>query len=144
MNNIKVHFYDSIDDIRVKYAVIAARYQNKWVFCKHKDRNTYEIPGGHREPNERIDDTAKRELYEETGAIKFTIRRISAYSVESINDGKKDFGILYFADILAFDNELHYEIECIDLFDDIPSSLTYPLIQPYLFARVKDFINFTE
>ncbi len=144
MNNIKVHFYDSIDDIRVKYAVIAARYQNKWVFCKHKDRNTYEIPGGHREPNERIDDTAKRELYEETGAIKFTIRRISAYSVESINDGKKDFGILYFADILAFDNELHYEIERIDLFDDIPSSLTYPLIQPYLFARVKDFINFTE
>ncbi len=144
MNNIKVHFYDSIDDIRVKYAVIAARYQNKWVFCKHKDRNTYEIPGGHREPDEKIDDTAKRELYEETGAVKFTIRRISAYSVESINDGKKDFGILYFADILAFDNELHYEIECIDLFDDIPSSLTYPLIQPYLFARVKDFINFTE
>ncbi len=144
MNNIKVHFYDSIDDIKVKYAVIAARYQNKWVFCKHRDRNTYEIPGGHREPNERIDDTAKRELYEETGAIKFTIRRISAYSVESINDGKKDFGILYFADILAFDNELHYEIERIDLFDDIPSSLTYPLIQPYLFARVKDFINFTE
>ncbi len=144
MNNIKVHFYDSIDDIRVKYAVIAARYQNKWVFCKHKDRNTYEIPGGHREPDEKIDDTAKRELYEETGAVKFTIRRISAYSVESINDGKKDFGILYFADILAFDNELHYEIECIDLFDDIPSSLTYPLIQPYLFARVKDFIDFTE
>ena len=30
-----------------------------------------EFPGGHREKGETIDDTAKRELYEESGAIEF-------------------------------------------------------------------------
>lgn len=30
---------------------------NKWVFCKHKERETYEVPGGHRESGETITDT---------------------------------------------------------------------------------------
>ncbi|MCR5214807.1 MAG: NUDIX domain-containing protein [Eubacterium sp.] len=34
------------------------------MFCKHRDRDTFEVPGGHREPSEEIIDTAKRELYE--------------------------------------------------------------------------------
>jgi len=38
------------------------------VFCKHKDRDTFEFPGGHREKDEKIEETAKRELWEETGA----------------------------------------------------------------------------
>jgi 8-oxo-dGTP diphosphatase len=50
--------------------------QNKFVFCKHKDRDTWEIPGGHREkfPDgnwENIIATAKREMHEETGALEF-------------------------------------------------------------------------
>lgn len=28
------------------------------VFCKHKERETYEIPGGHRDAGEAIEDTA--------------------------------------------------------------------------------------
>lgn len=51
------------------------------MFCKHKERDTYECPGGHREPNENIDDTAKRELWEETGAACFDLQPICAYSV---------------------------------------------------------------
>ena len=27
----------------------------KWVFCRHKERNTWEIPGGHREMGEAIE-----------------------------------------------------------------------------------------
>ena len=61
---VKVKFYDSVKDSLLKFAVIIAKTEGKWVFCKHKDRDTYEIPGGHREPGEDILDTAKRELYE--------------------------------------------------------------------------------
>ena len=67
----KVNFYDSINDSMLKFAVIIARHNGKWVFCKHKERNTWEVPGGHREDGEDILETAKRELYEETGAIAF-------------------------------------------------------------------------
>jgi 8-oxo-dGTP diphosphatase len=33
------------------YSVIAARYAGKWIFVKHHDRLTWEIPGGHIEKN---------------------------------------------------------------------------------------------
>ena len=42
---MKVKFFDLNADKPLKYAVICARYNGKWVFCKHKERDTYEIPG---------------------------------------------------------------------------------------------------
>ena len=51
---VEVKFYDKVDDELLKFAVIIARSNGKWVFCKHKKRNTYEIPGGHRENGEAI------------------------------------------------------------------------------------------
>ena len=61
-NNMEVRFYDHVDDKLLKYAVIISRHQNKWVFCKHKERETYEVPGGHREEGEDILSAAQREL----------------------------------------------------------------------------------
>ena len=47
-----VKFYDKIDDDLLKFAVIISKSNSKWVFCKHRDRDTYEVPGGHREAGE--------------------------------------------------------------------------------------------
>lgn len=131
-----VKFYDSVDDALIKFAVIIAKSDGKWVFCKHKERDTYEIPGGHREVNEAVIDTAKRELQEETGAKEFTIELVCAYSVTGKNrvnsTGEETFGMLYFARINSFETELHSEMESVALFDEIPEKLTYPLIQPLL------------
>ena len=60
---IEVKFYDSINDELLKFAVIISKHKGKWVLCKHKERDTYEIPGGHREENESIINTAKREFH---------------------------------------------------------------------------------
>lgn len=68
---IIVNFYDSIEDDLLKFAVIVSKSQGKWVLCKHRMRNIYECPGGHKEDREAILTTAKRELYEETGAIDY-------------------------------------------------------------------------
>lgn len=137
--SIKVNFYDTVNDELLKFAVIVSKSDGKWVFCKHKERNTYECPGGHREAGEKIDDTAKRELYEETGATDYTIKPICIYSVTSSDDANKTetFGMLYFADIKSFENELHSEIEKIELFDNLPENWTYPLIQPLLIDELK-------
>ncbi len=136
---MEVKFYDSITDELLKFAVIVSKSDGKWVFCKHKDRDTFELPGGHREKNESIDETAKRELYEETGATQFSLTPICVYSVTGknrVNDsGKETFGMLYFADITVFEEELHSEMEKVVLFDELPTELTYPLIQPILIAE---------
>ena len=66
---LEVKFYDTVDDSLLKFAVIISQSNGKWIFCKHKERDTYEAPGGHREVGEDILETAKRELQEETGAI---------------------------------------------------------------------------
>lgn len=133
---MEVKFYDSADDKLLKFAVIIARSNGKWVFCKHKKRDTLECPGGHREENEAIDDTAKRELVEETGSIKFSIHPLCVYSVvgkNRINEtGEETFGKLYYAVIDSFEDELHSEIEKIVLLDSLPTNWTYPLIQPLL------------
>ena len=134
-----VKFYDTVEDKLLKFAVIVAKSNGKWVFCKHKERDTYECPGGHREAGENIDDTARRELYEETGAIEYTIRPICVYSVTAPDNfnGAETFGKLYFADIATFETELHSEIEKIELFDRLPKKWTYPLIQPFLLKEVE-------
>ena len=79
---VEVNFYDKVDDNLYKFAVIIARTQGQWVFCKHRERDTFEVPGGHREIGEDILETAKRELKEETGALVFDIKPICAYSVK--------------------------------------------------------------
>lgn len=133
---MKVNFYDAVDDALLKFAVIISKHQGKWVFCKHKERETYEIPGGHRESDELIMETAKRELHEETGALEFTLMPVCVYSVigkTRVNQtGEESFGMLYYADIFTFEDELHSEMESVFFFNELPSDWTYPLIQPLL------------
>ena len=86
---LEVKFYDQIEDELLEFAVIISKTNGKWVFCKHKERDTYEVPGGHREVGEDILETARRELKEETGAIDFSIKPVCAYSVKGKNKFNK-------------------------------------------------------
>ena len=143
--SLEVKFYDKAEDRLLRFAVIVSRSNGKWVFCKHRERDTFEVPGGHREAGEDILTTAKRELYEETGAIDFKITPVCVYSVSGVTrlnpSGKEDFGMLYFAEIKEFENELHSEIEKIFFMEDMPKRWTYPLIQPKLLEQVKIFLK---
>ena len=37
---VEVRFYDTVNDELLKFAVIISQSNGKWVFCKHKERDT--------------------------------------------------------------------------------------------------------
>ena len=136
----KVRFYEYISDELLKFAVIVTQYQGKWLFCRHKDRKTWEIPGGKRKLQEDILDTAKRELKEETSAMLYKIQPICVYSVQGKTkynrENEESYGMLYYANIETMSNHLEHEIEEIKLYDQLPQEWTYLDIQPYLLQEV--------
>ncbi|MBR6522535.1 MAG: NUDIX domain-containing protein [Oscillospiraceae bacterium] len=136
---IKVGFPDKVPDEKLEFAVIVARHDGKWVLCKHRKRDTYECPGGHRETGENIESTARRELWEETGAESFSLTQIGPYSVE---DGEKTtYGMFYYAEIEKFGELPELEIERIELMETQPTAWSYPQIQPYLLEKVREIYS---
>ena len=142
---LKVNFYElnTIKDDELLFAVIMTKFNGQWIYVRHTDRQTWEIPGGHREENEKINDTASRELIEETGATKFSLTPVCVYSVESDENIEytESFGQLFYSEVETIDNLLHFEISEIRLFDNTPEDLTYPLIQPVLHRKVLEFLK---
>lgn len=124
----------TIDDKKLEFAVICSVYRNQWIFVKHKERNTWEMPGGHRDQNEDIHRTAERELYEETGAYKFTLKPLFDYSVkagEVIRSGR-----MFLSEVEALGELPNFEIEKIGSFHGFPKDLTYPQIYKKLFNEI--------
>ncbi len=132
---------------RYKFAVILARHRGKWVFCRHRARDTWEMPGGHIEPGETPLDAARRELYEESGAADFSIRPIFDYwacdephEAEAITWAN---GQVFLADIRALGPLPDSEMAEVRLFDALPENLTYPDIMRGLFPLVMDYAGLT-
>lgn len=65
---------------------------------------------------------------------KYNLKPVCVYSVK--NESTETYGMLYFADILEFEELPPREIERIKLFDKLPAEWTYPLIQPLLIEKV--------
>ena len=123
----------SIDEKEYAIVVIITRYNGKLVFCKHKERDTWEIPGGHIENGEDWLTAAKRELFEETGAVESEIKPICVYNISKP-------GLLCFAEVKSFDKIPNFEIEKIELFNEVPKKLTYPWINAFL-EKGKQFLK---
>ena len=136
---VEFHAPFSIASEKLKYSIVCSRYQNKWVFVRHRLRETWEMPAGHIEKNESALVAAKRELYEETGATHFSLRTVCDYSCDW--QGEIKSGRIFFANIQQLGKLPELEIAEVKLFKNLPRELTYPDIQNLVFERVKEFLN---
>jgi 8-oxo-dGTP diphosphatase len=115
---------------------MGALHGGKWIFVRHRDRASWEMPAGHIEPGESADQAAVRELYEEAGVIRSALTHLCDYSVMA--RGKQEFGRLYRALVEEMEEELEFETVEILLTNGLPVSLTYPQVQTVLFRRAME------
>ena len=99
--------------------ICVSEYKGKLVLSKHKEKGTWEIPGGHVEAGESWKEAAKRELYEETGATEVELTPISLYKIST-------YGLICFVKIKEFTRLPDYEMDEVGFFDAMPDNLTYP------------------
>ena len=117
------------------YTVIFARYNNRWLFCRAKTRDVYETAGGRIEPGETPLEAAKRELFEETGAVEFDITPAFDYHYTSA-------GQVFYAEISKLGDMPDFEMAEVGLFDGLPDNLRFPEITPVLYARLQEWLLF--
>ena len=104
---------------KIKYVVMIAEYKGSLVIIKHKNKDLWELPGGKRETGEALLKAASRELFEETGAVKF---ELIPYGIYLMNGS---YGMNFYVMIEELGPLPDYEIECIKLCSLLPEKLNY-------------------
>jgi 8-oxo-dGTP diphosphatase len=83
-NSIELSFSLTSFDEKSEHVLVICQYENAWLLTNHKVRGL-EFPGGKVEQGETLDEAARREVFEETGAMVGELRRIAVYRVNDHN-----------------------------------------------------------
>ncbi len=122
----------------LRFVVVLSFCDGKLLLSRHKDRATWETQGGHIEPGETPLEAAKRELYEESGAVEFTITPLFDYLAG--DDLGSAYGQVFRADITKLGDLPESEMAEVKLFDTLPEHVTYPHITPVLYRRMIEIL----
>ena len=114
----------SLDEI--KYVFMIVKYKDKFVLSWHKKSQKWDNVGGHVEKDEKPLAAAKRELYEETGAVDFDIVPVCDFKAYRDDGVFHNNGRTYFVNVRKF-TELPdgSEMGKIGFFDEIPENFRY-------------------
>lgn len=137
---ITYHAPETIPLKDLTYVIIGTRENGSWIFVRHEERTTWELPAGHIEENETAEEAARRELFEETGTTRSTMKVLKDYSVR--NNGTLLHGRLFFAEVIERGPKPDSEIAEIRISDVSPEPATYPKAhQSFLSELTKSLDN---
>ncbi|MGN0996165.1 MAG: NUDIX domain-containing protein [Candidatus Ventricola sp.] len=119
----------------LQYVVVLSHCGGRILLSRHRERTTWETQGGHIEPGETPEQAARRELYEESGALRYAITPLCDYWAGDGQIGKGASGRVFAAEIEELGPLPASEMAEARLFDALPDELTYPAITPVLFAH---------
>ena len=123
-----------------RYVVVLSVYEGKYLLSRHKERSTWETQGGHIEPGETPLEAAKRELYEESGAVGFDI--VPLFDYEAGDRIGSATGVVFCAHITELGCIPDSEMAEVQTFAALPQELTYPNITPHLFRWAEEMQAF--
>lgn len=87
------------------HVIVICRFIDKWLLTEHKQRG-WEFPGGKIEPGETPEQTARREVFEETGGILDTFFPLGEYQV---SNGTNQFvKTIFFGTVSKLVDKKHY------------------------------------
>ena len=81
--DVTLSFNKNTFSIPATHVLVLANKENKWLLTKHPLRGL-EFPGGKVEANETLEQAAKRETYEETGAWLNDLEWFAEYMVHDV------------------------------------------------------------
>ena len=121
-----LHFGDLPENVgKIEFVNCVAHQQNQILFCKWRDNDIWVLPGGRVDPGETAEETAHRELLEETGA---TLKNLEVLCyIHCFMYNLEYWGIAYFGEIkeLGTPSDLN-EVSQAKLFSDFPENSSKP------------------
>jgi len=121
---LEVHPAGHLDRSMLTYVIIGSRENSNWIFVRHCDRNSWELPAGHIEDHEDAYEAAKRELFEETGVTRSSLKAVCDYTVHG--NGHSKSGRIFLASVIERGPLPDSEICEIALSSHSPEPATYP------------------
>jgi 8-oxo-dGTP diphosphatase len=80
------------------HVLVLCKYQESWLLTDHKLRG-WEFPGGKKENGETLEQSAAREVYEETGGIVSKLSFVGEYQVSSEGPVGSFIKRIYYAEV---------------------------------------------
>ncbi|MGN0743338.1 MAG: NUDIX domain-containing protein [Candidatus Fimadaptatus sp.] len=110
-----------------RYVVMLSRMDGRMLMSRHRDRATWQNQGGHIEPGETPLEAARRELFEESGALEYEMAPLCDYQFAH------GAAVVYAVRVTRLGPLPESEMAEVRLFDEMPRELTYPEAGPELY-----------